>query len=441
MAKLVPYAANSRTHSEQQVAQIAASIREFGWTNPILVDEAGTIIAGHGRLLAAQRLGELTAPCITIDGLTDAQRRALIIADNKLAMNAGWDEDLLSSELQGLTDDGFDMALLGFSEDELAGLLVDKTECLTDPDEIPEAPAEPVTVLGDVWLLGKHRIVCGDSTSPDAIDLLMNGERADLLFTSPPYAHQRDYGAAKESVSDWDGLMQGVFSIAPMKDGGQVLVNLGLVHRDNEWVPYWDGWLAWMRDAGWRRFGWYVWDQGSGLPGNWNGRLAPSHEFIWHFNGRSGTANKWIAKKPESIRFNDSKGLRGKDGVVPKRSNPSASLQPNKVPDSVIRINRNSAHKTGHPATFPVDLAKYVHMSFSKEGDIVFEPFSGAGSSTIAAEMENRRCFGCELDPAYVDVAVIRWQQFTGQKATLEATGETFDALRTARNAELAKAA
>jgi hypothetical protein len=186
-AELVPYASNSRTHSEQQIAQIAASIREFGWTNPILVDERGTIIAGHGRLLAAQRLGEASVPCIPIEGLSDAQRRALVIADNRLALSAGWDTDLLSSELAGLGEDGFDLSLLGFNPDELAALLVDKTEGLTDPDEIPEPPAEPVTKLGDVWILGKHRIVCGDSTDADAVAKCLNGVTPHLMVTDPPY--------------------------------------------------------------------------------------------------------------------------------------------------------------------------------------------------------------------------------------------------------------
>lgn len=442
ISDLIPFARNSRTHSDAQIAQIAASIREFGWTNPLLIDEAGGIIAGHGRLLAARKLGLVDVPCIVLDGLTDAQKRALVIADNKLALNAGWDAELLSSEIAGLGEDGFDLSLLGFNEDELAALLVDKTEGLTNPDDIPETPAEPVTVLGDVWLLGKHRIVCGDSTSPDAIDKLMNGERADLLFTSPPYAQQRDYGAAKEKVGDWDGLMQGVFSIAPVKDGSQLLVNLGLVHRDGEWMPYWDNWISWMRDAGWRRFGWYVWDQGFGLPGDWNGRLAPSHEFIFHFNRESQRANKTKDKNPENIKGRNvgSSTMRGKDGSLKKFSNPGASAQPTKIPDSVIRVMRQVG-KIGkgldHPAVFPVAFVEEIVGAYTKEGDVLFEPFCGSGTQIIAAEKMGRHCFGCELDPAYVDVAVIRWQEFTGLQAKHE-DGRLFDDLRAKRNQKVA---
>ncbi len=188
IADLIPYAANSRTHSDTQVAQIAASIREFGWTNPILVSGDGTIIAGHGRLLAARQLGMGEVPVIVLDHLSEAQRKALVIADNKLALNAGWDEGLLSTELAGLNELGFDLSVIGFSTDELSALLADDpTEGLTDEDAVPEVPVQPVTVEGDVWLLGRHRLMCGDSTSIDAVERLMDGRKANICFTSPPY--------------------------------------------------------------------------------------------------------------------------------------------------------------------------------------------------------------------------------------------------------------
>lgn len=175
VADLIPFARNSRTHSDEQVAQIAASIREFGWTNPVLIDGSNGIIAGHGRLAAARKLGMAEIPVIVLDHLTDAQKRALVIADNKLALNAGWDAELLSSEIAGLGEDGFDLSLLGFSEDELSGLLAEKTEGLTDPDEAPNPPEIPVSCPGDVWLLGKHRLMCGDSTSVDDMGKLTAG--------------------------------------------------------------------------------------------------------------------------------------------------------------------------------------------------------------------------------------------------------------------------
>lgn len=285
VADLVPYARNARTHSPQQVDQIAASIREWGWTTPILIDETGGIIAGHGRVLAAQKLGIKDVPAMTATGWTEAQKKAYVLADNKLALNAGWDDELLRVELGELAALDFDMPLIGFNDDELATLLADKTDGLTDPDDVPEPPVNPVTVEGDVWILGKHRIVCGDSTKAEVVKKLMAGQSADLCFTSPPYAQQRDY---KSKITDWDALMNGVFSIIPVKDGAQVLVNLGLVHESGRVNSYWDAWLAFMGECGWPLFGWYVWDKGFGLPGNWNGRLAPAHEFVFHFS-KGGT--------------------------------------------------------------------------------------------------------------------------------------------------------
>ena len=258
-ARLVPYARNARTHSEQQVAQIAASMAEFGFVNPILIGDDDVIIAGHGRLMAAQRLGMTEVPTIVLGHLTDAQRRALVIADNKIGENAGWDDARLLQELQALQDEGFDLDLLGIPDDELAALLAvaeDRPEISDEAaDAIPEPPAEPITRPGDIWALGKHRLCCGDATDPAAVVRLMQGEQATLMFTSPPYAQQRDYGAAKEKVGDWDALMQGVFAAALVTTEAQVLVNLGLVHRDSEWQPYWEGWVEWMRASGWRRFG------------------------------------------------------------------------------------------------------------------------------------------------------------------------------------------
>jgi DNA modification methylase len=424
---LVPYARNARTHNEAQVAQIAASIREWGWTNPVLVDEDGGIIAGHGRVLAAYKLGITEAPVMVATGWSKAQRQAYILADNKLALNAGWDEGLLKIELADLSDLGFDLGLTGFSEDEIQALSPG-FEGLTDPDDVPETPAEPVTEPGDVWVLGRHRLVCGDSTNPDCIEKLMQGAQADLCFTSPPYAQQRDYKSG--SVADWDALMQGVFSVLPVKEDAQVLVNLGLVHRDGEWMPYWDGWIEWMRSAGWRRFGWYVWDQGPGLPGDWNGRLAPSHEFVFHFNRVAERARKTKDSKMAGVVSYG--GLRAKDGSIGGRSKGAAATQDRKIPDSVIRVMR---HKGGlgragsHPAPFPVDLPGEFVLAFSDPDNLLFEPFCGSGTTLIAAQKNGRSCYAVEIAPEYADVAVRRWQAFTGQSATRESDGCTFDEL------------
>lgn len=282
----------------------------------------------------------------------------------------------------------------------------------------------------------RHRLMCGDSTSVDAVDKLMDGQRADLCFTSPPYAQQRDYGAAKEKVGDWDALMQGVFSCIPTKDGAQVLVNLGLVHKDGEWQPYWTSWVEWMRAAGWRRFGWYVWDQGPGLPGDWNGRLAPSHEFIFHFNIDARRPNKTVESK-HGGKVIGGGGLRGKDGVVHQKTGAGKVSGTHRIPDSVLRVMRHKGKVDGgkHPAVFPVALVEEVASAYAKSGDVLFEPFTGSGTQIIAAEKTSTHCYGMELDPAYCDVAVRRWQNFSGAAAVLESTGESFDSIVQRRGA------
>lgn len=434
VASLVPYARNSRTHSPQQVDKIAASIREFGFLNPIIIDADNGIIAGHGRVMAAQKLGLANVPVIEASHLSEAQRRAYVLADNRLALDAGWDNDLLKIELQDLQAEGFDLSLTGFNVDEIGNFLADATEGLTDPDAVPDAPAVPVTVEGDVWLLGRHRLMCGDSTSIDAVEKLMGGVKADLCFTSPPYAQQRDY---KKEISDWDELMNGVFVACPVKDGAQILVNLGLVHEKGRVNAYWDAWLDFMNSNGWPLFGWYVWDKGFGLPGDWNGRLAPAHEFIFHFSkGGNKPANKWVDKNPKYIKERSSGNqFRQKDGSTKPATSPKASMQPTKVADSVIRVTPQMARNidTSHPAMFPVALCEHIYKSYAKAGDWMFEPFSGSGTSIIACEGMGMNCAAMELAPEYTDIAVVRWQNFTGQQATLEATGQTYDELQAER--------
>ena len=408
LGRLIPYARNARTHDDAQVAQIAASIVEFGWTNPILVDAAGGVIAGHGRLLAAQKLGLDAVPVIVLDRLTPAQRRAYVIADNKLVLNAGWDEELLAAELHTLNGEAFDLSLTGYSEDELDGLLAplgddaNGAQAADDvaADQIPAAPREPVSRPGDLWTMGSHRLLCGDSTDRSAVARVMSGEHAALVFTSPPYGNQRDYTTG--GVGDWDALMRGVFAIFPIGDDAQVLVNLGLIHRDNEWQPYWQAWLDWMREQGWRRFGLYVWDQGPGLPGDWNGRLAPAFEFVFHFNRTARKPNKIVPCKWAG-HINDAHGgIRNKDGHVGEWTHAGQGVQDTRIPDSVIRVMRHKARgiETEHPAVFPVALPEFVMRSYSDEHAIVYEPFAGSGTSIIAAERAGRQIRAIELGPA-----------------------------------------
>ena len=426
---LIPYARNPRKHSEAQVAKIAASIVEYGWTNPILVDGASGIIAGHGRLAAARKLGLDQVPVIELAHLTVAQKRALVIADNRLALDAGWDEEMLALEIAELSESGYDLALTGFDDSELERLLSSALEddaaaeeenpesSTDDTDEVPDAPVVPVSRTGDVWQIGAHRLICGDATDAVVVAALMQGDVARLCFTSPPYGNQRDYTSG--GISDWDGLMRGVFTHLPMTGDGQVLVNLGLIHRDNEVIPYWDGWLAWMRSQGWRRFAWYVWDQGPGMPGDWQGRLAPSFEFVFHFNRESRKPHKIVpckhAGQESHLRADGSStAMRGKDGEVGGWTHKGQPTQATRIPDSVIRVMRHKG-KIGqgidHPAVFPVALPEFVIEAYTDAGDIVFEPFGGSGTTMLAAERTGRICRSVEIAPQYVDVAIKRFQQ------------------------------
>jgi DNA modification methylase len=446
--RVLPYERNARTHSDAQVAQIAGSIAEFGFVNPVLIDRHGTIIAGHGRVMAARKLGLTEVPVLRLEHLTDAQRRALTLADNRIAESAGWDEKLLAEELARLSDEDFKLGVLGFDDAELSDLLGEDADAPAadagGADDVPDAPAKPVSRPGDVWRLGDHRLICGDAADASIIAALMGSERAPLCFTSPPYSLQREYTG--EGVQDWDVLMRGVFAALPMGDDGQVLVNLGLVHRDNEWQPYWNGWLDWMRTQGWRRFGLYVWDQGPGLPGDWNGRLAPAFEFVFHFNRQARHPNKFVpciyAGKDTHLRGDGTSagGMRNKDGSKTAWNHVGQVTQDFKIPDAVIRIIRHKG-KIGqdidHPAVFPVALPEFVLQSYSAEGDLVFEPFCGSGTTILAAQRKGRRARAVEIAPQYTDVAVQRFMQnFPDLPVTLAATGQKFDEVAAARRAE-----
>lgn len=295
--------------------------------------------------------------------------------------------------------------------------------------------------MGRLVLKSRHRILCGDSTKQEDVDRLFDGEKAGLLFTSPPYAQQREYtDASREHLSDWDALMNGVFGCIDrvLATDAQVLVNLGLVHRDGEWLPYWDRWIEWMRSRGWRRFGWYVWDQQRGLPGDWNGRCGPSHEFVFHFNRLSRKPEKHIQCNQERAsrerglieRGRGKKGLRTRSGAVEEMSSLDAVGQTHKIPDSVWRLERHMANdiaRQGHPATFPVSL---VAMAVNSWPSDVYDPFCGSGTTVVASEQLGRRCYAMELEPRYCDISVVRWLRATNREAIRERDGhqETFSA-------------
>tara|TARA_R110002124_G_scaffold279027_1_gene451333 strand:- start:544 stop:1797 length:1254 start_codon:yes stop_codon:yes gene_type:complete len=400
---LIPYALNSRTHSDEQVAQLAASIREFGFTNPVLIDEENNLIAGHGRLLAARKLKLDVVPAIIVDGMDDRKRRALVIADNKLALNSGWDEDALRVELEDLAGDFGE--LMGFSEDELVELLKgEETEGLTDEDAVPEAPDVPITVEGDVWVLGGHRLMCGDSTSIDAVEKLMDGAKADMVFTDPPYGMSYGGGRARGDNVKFKrgggikshGMIlgddfQGDELIGMIRDAVGSAISVcksgAAKYVCFPWRTY-----AEFEDAldqiGMKVSACIVWDKKSIGLGNANYR--PQHEFIFYSKGDS-----WHGDKSQSDVWYNSRGATG---------------------------------EYVHPTQKPVELVEKAINNSSKGQDIVIDVFGGSGSTLIACEKTARDCRMMELDPKYCDVIIQRWQEFTGKTASLEATGEPFKA-------------
>lgn len=383
--KLIPYARNSRTHSDEQVAQIAASIKEWGWTTPVLVDDTGQIIAGHGRIMAARKLGMTEVPVIVAEGWTDAQKRAYVIADNKLALNAGWDNEMLSLEFGELEGLGFDLELTGFTLDEIDALKpVEITEGLTDEDEVPDVPADPVTKLGDVWVMGKHRLMCGDSTSIDAVEQLMDGGKADVLFTDPPYGINFKPQRGTHDIilndnldgAEFDDFLDGVFGVA-----------LAAMKPDT-YAFVWTGWPkigAFERSL--QKFfkiqAMHIWVKNNFGIGYYS---RPKHEpFYLCLNG-----------KP---------------------------VYPSTAPADVWDHAR--VHKTIHSCEKPVGLIQNILDTYHKNS-VVLDLFGGSGSTLVACEKTNRHARLMELDPKYCDVIIKRWQDFTGKQAKLESTGQTF---------------
>lgn len=381
VANLVPYARNSRTHSAEQVAQIAASIREFGFTNPVLIDERNGIIAGHGRVLAAQKLGLDEVPAIQLSGLTDHQKKAYVIADNKLALNAGWDDEMLRVEFQELQEAGFDLELTGFTLDEIAGLQIDEIEeGLTDEDAVPDAPETPVTVLGDVWQLGDHRVMCGDSTSIDAVEKLMAGQKADMVFTDPPYNVAFNGRSGKHEVIKNDNLADDVF-VSFIDDVIQTIKAI------NPKVYYiWCNWKFY---------------------GVLQGKLDYKACIVWAKNV-FGMGNGY-RHQHEFCLFN---------GKIDEQVKNESDLWE-------IKKDSNYVHPTQKPVALSV-RAFSNHIKLTN----VLDLFGGSGSTLIGAEQTGRKAHIMELDPKYVDVIINRWQDFTGRLAVHAATGKTFNEMR-----------
>jgi DNA modification methylase len=392
LTEITPYSRNAREHSPAQVAQIVASIREFGFTNPLLVDEQNVLIAGHGRLAAARSLGMAQLPAVVLEGLSDAQKAALRLADNKLALNATWDDDLLRTELADLRDVGFDLALTGFGEDELLGLFADGTEGLTDPDEVPEPPAEPVTQPGDVWLLGRHRLVCGDSTLPAAVDAALGGVRPHLMVTDPPYGVEYDANWRNEpeklNLKSANVMKSATAARGKVMNDDRSDWTEAYALFPGEVAYVWHGerqspeLIGHMRACGFEPRNLIVWAKSSLVISR--GHYHPQHETCWYLV-RKGATGHWAGDRKQTTLW---------------------------------QIDKPHKSETGHSTQKPVECMRRPIENNSSPGQAVYEPFSGSGTTIIAAEMTGRACHAIEISPQYVDVAILRWQAFTGQTAT-----------------------
>ncbi|ARJ70662.1 DNA methylase [Paracoccus contaminans] len=394
--QLVPYARNARTHSEDQIAQIAASITEFGFTNPLLIGEDSVIIAGHGRLMAAQRLGLSEVPVIVLAHLNAAQRRALVVADNKIALNAGWDTEILLEQIELIRADGFDIDLVGFSDDELGELLAEieapeTAGAIESEDDIPEPPAEPVSRPGDLWILGPHRLLCGDSTVATDVERVLGGVTPLLMVTDPPYGVEYD--------PNWRN-----------QAGASATKRTGKVLNDDR--------------ADWRE-AWAL------FPGD----VA----YVWHGALHATTVADSLIASGFNIR---SQIIWAKDRLILSRGDYHWQHEPcwyavrakgkghwagDRKQTTLWHIShRDQDAETVHGTQKPVECMRRPILNNSSPGQAIYEPFMGSGTTLIAAETTGRTCLGIELNPAYADVAVERWQNLTGGAAVLEGDGRSF---------------
>jgi DNA modification methylase len=398
--KLIPYARNARTHSPAQVDQIAASIREWGWTNPVLVGEDDTIIAGHGRVLAARKLRISEVPVMVATGWGDAQKKAYAIADNKLTLNGGWDEELLGLELGELEVLGFDLDLIGFSEAERAALGSQGHAGLTDPDEVPELPEDAVSVAGDVWLLGNHRLLCGDSTSAADAEKVLGAIKPNLMVTDPPYGVDYEPGWRKRAGVNLNKA------------------KLGKVANDDR--------------ADWRE-AWAL------FPG--------SVAYVWHAGRHASTVQESLEATGFEVR---SQIIWAKDSFALSRGHyhwqhepcwyavrGTAAWHGDRKQSTLWQIPARDDAGHGHGTQKPVECMKRPIENNSSPGQAIYEPFSGSGTTIIAAEITGRSCHAIELMPQYVDVAIERWQAFTGETAKLEADGRAFAEVAAERHPDL----
>jgi DNA modification methylase len=397
ISDLIPYINNARTHSDEQINQIASSIKEFGFTNPVLVDGENGIIAGHGRVMAAKKLNIQEVPTIELSHLSDTQKKAYILADNKLALNAGWDGQILSLELLGLQEADFDLDLIGFSQEEVDEILspdIEKCEGKTDPDEVPEVTEEPKTKLGDVWILGKHRLMCGDSTNIDALERLMDGRKADVVFTDPPYGVSIVNIKKDKEVGGGSAVKFGKVGGGGVVDAKEYAEIIGDDTTDTA-RDFYNSCIA----VGIDRF--IIWG------GNYFTDFLPPSPcwLVWD--------------KQNSGNFADVELAWCSDGTAAKLYRftwNGMSRQGDRKTELSTRV---------HPTQKPVGMFEEIFKDF--KFTLCLDGFLGSGSSLIACEKTNRICYGMEMSAQYCDVIINRWQNFTGNDAVLESTGQSYN--------------
>jgi DNA modification methylase len=453
--RLVPYAKNARTHSAEQVSQIAASIAEFGFNAPILVDSESGVIAGHGRLLAARKLGMDDVPVIVLDHLTATQKRAFILADNKLTELGGWNDELLAAELAALDAEGFDVGLTGFSDQDLAVLLADETQHASPAEEsaveVPEAPAVAVTQPGDLWTIGPHRLLCGDCRDAAVVSTLFGGRKAAVAITSPPYATQREYDPSSgfkpvppdEYVAWYRAVAAGIESV--LAHDGSYFLNIKEHAEDGQRSLYVkDLTLAHVRQWGWRFVDEFCWRKtDNGVPGGWNNRFKNAWEPVFHFCRQQQikfrpkdvghVSEDCFDYSPENPKSTSGSGLLGTGARGEAAGRPGADDDDGRFkgiarPSNVIEAKTESTQGS-HSAPFPRALVEFFIRAFSDAGDVVLDPFMGSGTTMAAATVLDRVGFGTEISPAYCDVILRRITHLTGEEPVLAGTGKTFAAV------------
>jgi DNA modification methylase len=400
-----PYSKNAKLHPAEQIEQIKKSIQEFGFKDP-LATWHGEVMAGNGRLQAAKELGMKELPIVRLDDLTDEQRRAYALVHNKLTMNSPFDDGILSEELDNILD--IDMSMFDFGE-----VFEPEPQEVVEDNFTPVIDKEPQAKRGDIYQLGNHRLMCGDSTNAEDVAKLMNGEKAHILFTSPPYSNLREYGGDKDLSIDNLAQFLPVYS-----DYCDIeCVNLGLQFKNSEVFPYWNGYIDLAHEKGLKLLAWNIWNKTmAGSVGNQLHMFPVVHEWIFVFGKEPEQINRTWEKKDKSQQPKQ-KSRRQPDGSL-KWSTTGDTSHKYKCMESVVSvIPELGSIRAEHPATFPIKLPAEYIQALTDENEIVIEPFGGSGTTLMACEQLGRKCHIMELEPKYVDVIINRWEEYTGKKA------------------------